>query len=141
MKNRIHAILDKYQLTAAEFAKNIGINPSGLSHILNGNRNNLSMDSILKILKIYPDLDLEWLILGKGEMFKSENITNNVLFVDSHKETKEKIDKINSTLFPNNELDTMDDSKNLNEKGNSGSSVKKIIIIYDDNSFEELNPK
>lgn len=71
MKDRIQRILDYYQITASEFAKIIGVNASGISHILGGNRTHLSTETIIKLSQKFPEINLDWLILDKGEMISN----------------------------------------------------------------------
>ena len=67
MKDRITQIMQKEEMTAAQFAEKIGLSPSSLSHILNG-RNNPSLDVVMKIHKACSYVNLPWLIYGEGEM-------------------------------------------------------------------------
>ena len=67
MKERITKIIQKEEMTAAQFAEKIGLSPSSLSHILNG-RNNPSLDVVMKIHKACSYVNLPWLIYGEGEM-------------------------------------------------------------------------
>ena len=68
MINRINLILRAKNITARQFAEEIGIQPSGMSHILGG-RNNPSLEFISKVLRRYPEIDANWLLLGKGAMY------------------------------------------------------------------------
>lgn len=45
---------------------------SSLSHLLSG-RNKPSLDFILKILDVFPEVDLYWVLNGKGTFPKSES--------------------------------------------------------------------
>ena len=67
MKDRIIQIMQKEEMTAAQFAERIGLSPSSLSHILNG-RNNPSLDVVMKIHKAGNYVNLPWLIYGEGKM-------------------------------------------------------------------------
>ena len=69
MKERLLKLITHLGYTATKFADEIGVQRSGISHILSG-RNQPSYDFIVKILNKFPDMDAEWLILGKGEMLK-----------------------------------------------------------------------
>ncbi len=55
-------------ITAKQFAEEIGIQPSGMSHIMSG-RNNPSLDFVSKVIRRYPEIDANWLLMGKGEMY------------------------------------------------------------------------
>ena len=77
MRERIISFLEKINIGSSQFAEEIGVQPSGISHILSG-RNNPSLDFVLKVLKRYPDLSTEWLLFGKGTMYGvSGNISEN----------------------------------------------------------------
>lgn len=78
MKDRIILLIKAKNLTAAQFAEIIGVQKSSISHIISG-RNNASLDFIQKILVSFPDVNMEWLMLGKGPLFKvSEGVFNNL---------------------------------------------------------------
>ena len=68
MINRINLILRAKNITARQFAEEIGIQPSGMSHILGG-RNNPSLEFVTKVIRRYPEIDANWLLLGRGEMY------------------------------------------------------------------------
>ncbi|MCQ2299118.1 MAG: helix-turn-helix domain-containing protein [Bacteroidales bacterium] len=70
MVNRINLILKAKNITAKQFAEEIGIQPSGMSHILS-ERNKPSLDFIMKVVTRYPEIDISWLMFGKGEMYDS----------------------------------------------------------------------
>ena len=71
MIDRIQQILDAKKLSATQFSEEIGIQRSSLSHVLSG-RNKPSLDFMLKIKSRYPDINLNWLLLGDGEMNEKE---------------------------------------------------------------------
>lgn len=69
MINRINLLLRAKNITSRTFAEEIGVQPSGMSHILSG-RNNPSLDFVTKVLRRYPEISTDWLIFGKGEMLR-----------------------------------------------------------------------
>lgn len=73
MKDRIILLIKAKNLSAAQFADEIGVQKSSISHIISG-RNNASLDFIQKILFRYPDVNMEWLMFGKGPLFKGTEI-------------------------------------------------------------------
>lgn len=73
MQDRIALIISTKNLTNAEFAEAIGVQPSNISHIMSG-RNNPSLDLVKKIVNRYPEIRLEWLLNGKGAMTKDLNL-------------------------------------------------------------------
>lgn len=68
MIDRINLILKAKNITARQFAEEIGIQPSGMSHIMSG-RNRPSLDFVMKVINRYPEIDIKWLTLGEGEMY------------------------------------------------------------------------
>ena len=75
MIERINLLLKAKNISARQFAEEIGIQPSGMSHILSG-RNNPSLDFVMKVVKRWPEVNINWLMLGKGEMYA--NVPLNV---------------------------------------------------------------
>lgn len=78
MNKRISLILQAKNISPAQLADDIGVQRSGISHIMNG-RNKPSLDFIQRILKKYPDINMKWLIFGDGQMmnpFPTQNISD-----------------------------------------------------------------
>ena len=67
MENRILKIIDEQDISLNAFAQEIGVNRSTISHILTG-RNKPSVEVLQKILKRFPSLSADWLLLGNGSM-------------------------------------------------------------------------
>jgi transcriptional regulator with XRE-family HTH domain len=76
MKDRITLLIKAKNLTAAQFADEINVQKSSISHIISG-RNNASLDFIQKILFRYPEVNMEWLMFGKGTIFKDAVLATN----------------------------------------------------------------
>lgn len=64
---RILKIQKESKLDRKSFCEKLGISPAILSHISSG-RNNPSLELIQKIIKQFSDINLDWLLLGKGKM-------------------------------------------------------------------------
>ena len=71
MNKRFKLWLDSEGLNANLLSKLVDLNRSSISHIVNG-RNKPSFDMLEKILSIYPNLNLNWLITGFGTMHINE---------------------------------------------------------------------
>ena len=70
MKDRLLKIIKQYNLTSTRFADELGVQRSGISHILSG-RNQPSYDFIVKLMKQYPEINPDWLIMGNGTMIRT----------------------------------------------------------------------
>lgn len=64
-KERLQRILSHYDLSASAFADAIGVQRSSISHLLSG-RNKPSLDFVLKVVRAFPEVNLYWLLNGKG---------------------------------------------------------------------------
>ena len=71
MHERLKQFLTMENLSPARFAEELGIQRSGISHLLSG-RNKPSFEFLQRMMNAYPDVNYEWLILGKGRPFKSD---------------------------------------------------------------------
>ena len=136
MKDQIQEILGRYQINAAEFAKIIGVNPSGISHILSGRRNYLSIETILKIVERFPEIDLDWLILGAGDMKRNE---------DLKAQTELPVEPIieSPKIAEQDKEDDQTTKKEVvkeNPEPIHGKYAVKIVVFYSDNTYQELNP-
>ena len=69
MNNRLKQFLAAENITQAQFADNINVVRASVSHVLSG-RNNPSFDFIKAMMAQYPRLNMDWLIFGKGRMYK-----------------------------------------------------------------------
>lgn len=77
MIDRINLVLKAKNITARQFAEEIGIQPSGMSHIMSG-RNKPSLEFVAKVIRRYPEIDANWLLMGRGEMYTSAPASRSV---------------------------------------------------------------
>jgi len=61
---RLQQIMQAQQLSASQLAEKLGVQRSGISHILSG-RNKPGLEFILKLFEAFPDTDLLWMLTGK----------------------------------------------------------------------------
>lgn len=143
MKERLIEFLKAENKSSAQFAEEIGVQPSGISHILSG-RNNPSLDFVLKMLEKYKFISTEWLLFGTGSMYKENMIQS--LFDDTDRKTTEvnKIQLDNELSKTEKEIITSENNEAKNESDtrnmNKNAVVEKIVWFYDDNSFIEYFP-
>ena len=144
MKERLLEFLRTENKSSAQFAEEIGVQPSGISHILSG-RNNPSLDFILKMLEKYKFISTDWLLFGKGNMYKDEQMKS--LFDDADIISR-KPDTGSVTKDPDKQIlesyINEKDPVSINVTGDKNmkrSSVSRIVMFYDDNSFEEYSPR
>ncbi len=145
MNERIREFLSAENKSSVQFAEEIGVQPSGISHILSG-RNKPSLDFVLKMLERYNHLSTEWLLFGRGAMY-SELVMPGLFDDDSNeKETPVEVDKGNIKESVNLDMEKeyqalITENKVISEtNAENNQAVKKIVWFYTDNSFEEYYP-
>jgi len=172
MKDRISKILRLEGMTAAKLADEIGVQASGISHILSG-RNNPSTDFLIKILDRFRGINAEWLLTGKGNMYKgmldiplenpedtdkksvsgdSAGVSNdnlstpsseNLLKIEQNEEisavTNANSSKQTETIKIENNQQQPLASANY-EKPENDRKVVKIVMFFNDDTFESYNP-
>jgi transcriptional regulator with XRE-family HTH domain len=148
---RLEIILDYYSLNASSFADKIGVQRSSLSHLLSG-RNKPSLDFILKILDVFPDIDLYWILNGKGTFPKNdENVIPKQNTVDEllkpNIPTPSKIEIVPENLFSkiqsttnNDLLETKKTESQNTMKDSALGEIDKIVIFYKNGTFKSYIP-
>ncbi len=159
-KERIDKVMQLEGMNSAVFAAAIGIQGSTLSHILNG-RNNPSLSVMQNILNRFPNISPDWLILGQGSIEKSAKQSQTPSLFDSIEESDLKSvkyeEKREEKSNPNNysfqqktdiEQEISVKAADLTQKVQipaqesepKQKSVRKIIVYYTDNTFQEFEP-
>ncbi len=101
MLDRLMLIMKAENLSQTQFADAININRSSVSHIING-RNNPSLDFVTHILDRFPEIRTDWLLFGKGTMYKNgeEKVQDVDLFsYNDQEERKEETEQLNSQIL------------------------------------------
>ena len=137
MKERIIEFLKAENKSSVQFAEEIGVQPSGISHIISG-RNKPSLDFILKMLDKYRFISTDWLLFGKGSMYKEPEMQK--LFEESIDFTsKPSENEVNIEQMEKLDKRIENKTQSLTEK--AGPVVEKIVWFYKDNSFKEYFPE
>jgi len=144
MKDRILKILDKEKLTATKFADRIGVQRSSISHIISG-RNKPSFDFISKTIDSFPYINAEWLISGKGNMYKEEEISDRDKMKEPElfKNDEKKAGSESGKTYVNN--GRSEDTKDIKvteelitrEAVTNVTKIEKVIILFSNNTFKE----
>lgn len=140
MKERLKEILEYYNLNSSRLAERLGVQRSGISHIMAG-RNKPGYDFIKGILNLFPEIDANWLITGKGSMFKEESQEER----SDESKIKEQdnanlFDGIKSQASENqfsetSEIDDNKDDYKSKHQDNTTSSIDSIIILLKNGKF------
>ena len=76
MNERLIQFLAAENISQSQFAETIGVARASVSHIIAG-RNRPGYDFICSILERYPSLNPEWILLGKGKMYKTSSVRDS----------------------------------------------------------------
>jgi transcriptional regulator with XRE-family HTH domain len=126
-RERIEQVKETLGLTARQFAAEIHVQPGTISNMMAG-RNNPSLEVMKRIMERYPSLNPEWLVLGKGEMWRTPPGREAGLFdglppegvVKAPVRTTVKKEEPQAPAAP-------------------PKKVTKIVVYYSDNTFEEFS--
>ncbi|HOF98315.1 MAG TPA: helix-turn-helix transcriptional regulator [Paludibacteraceae bacterium] len=156
LKDRIEKIMQNEAMNAVQFASEIGIQGSTLSHILNG-RNKPSLEVMMKILKRFDYINSDWLIFGEGPMNRTERQSKTPTLFDSQdlsntntvnytQKTEQKIESLQSHFQQKPEQKEII-SESVNSKISEENKIapvvvekiiKRIIVYFNDNTFQEF---
>ena len=166
MHNRLKQFLSAENITQAQFASTINIGRANISHVLSG-RNKPGYDFIKAIMLGYPHLNINWLMLGTGKMYdlslppKEKPVADGTIIFDEGDEELELFgrDDANDVEIPEEEESIVEDEAteqilnspadialltSLKESVNTIQTpvkqrrVSKIVVLFDDGSFQEL---
>lgn len=132
IKDRILKILNTENISSAKFADMIGVQRSNISHILSG-RNNPGLDFLQKVLVKFPAINPEWLLIGKGEIFKQKLQTEITFEKTTQPISKQENKNYIETIIPQ-EMQT-------NQIIRKQKTIKQVMVFYDDNTYEVLKPE
>lgn len=140
MNTRLQQFIAAENISQAQFADSINVARAGISHILAG-RNKPSYDFLTSLISRYPKLNIEWLMFGKGKMYKEENNEryqehdfHDDLFAEQQ-EISIQPEAEDESIAHSYEIKTISNSTEVVDKQRK---VKKIIILFDDNTYQEL---
>lgn len=146
MNTRLQQFLAAENITQAQLADSLNVARAGVSHIIAG-RNKPSYDFLSALLQHYPTLNADWLMLGKGKMYKDlqqktvETVQEQpagLLFDDFDEIVEEKNNSQpneNVNIQTSNKINDLD---NIVQSVVKQRNVKKIIVLFDDGTFQEM---
>ncbi len=127
---RIFQFIEAENLSYADFAAAIDIGPAVVSHLKNG-RNKVSLNVYAQILDSFPQLNPDWLLFGKGGMYR-----NKATQIHEEPNLFNIINKENTPQLTT----TTESNKVIKPSQTAVRKITKIVVFYDDNSFQELIP-
>ena len=145
MLDRLSQIIKTKQLSASQFADEIGVQRSSVSHVLSG-RNKPSLDFITKVALRFPDINNEWLLTGRGQMLIPSDASEDFGDTNIHtagiiEEKTEEVEADNERIEEKIARELVSKAKTGRDRSQAGSvSIEKIVIFYDNGSFSDYSP-
>lgn len=148
MREKLLKLMTSEKLSSSRLAEMLEIQPSSISHILSG-RNKPSFDFLVKILRRFPTLNPDWLLLDAEQMYRSSDnleqrlgntsqkesqpqhsATTNTDHLSSGREQSAELPKENLTNRP------MQNIGSLPVQAKPNADIERVIVLYSDKSFE-----
>ena len=123
-KERIESVMSSLGLNARQFATEIRVQPGTISNMMAG-RNNPSLEVMKRIMERYPTLNPEWLIAGRGDMWRSVPGKDAGLFDILPPDPKEKTVRTAQKEEPQ-------------VVAAPSKQIKNIVVYYTDGTYEEF---
>ncbi len=145
MREKLLDLMKSEGLKPSQLAEILGVNPAGISHILAG-RNKPGFDFLQKILRRFPRINPDWLLLDSNQMYRNE--TNNLSGIESPESGNcaripFPADSEPSSASPASEQQPA--PNRITELATTfpakeGATVSRIIVLYEDRTFESFTP-
>ena len=145
MDEKLRILMQSENLTASKLAEILEVKPAAISHILSG-RNKPSFEMLCKLVNRFTQINPYWL-LGDATEMKNLSAPNSTLNTSST--STASVNSLSGTLFdfaektidPTTPNEVAPTTPNVPISTLGRSNITKIIIVYDDQTFEELRPK
>ncbi len=141
MREKILRLMKSESLTSSRLAEILEVQPSGISHILSG-RNKPSFDMIQKILRRFPRINPDWLLLDSEKMYRDDaQILDLSVADDSDIFSSTQASNLSSDLESKNESSQKSSSiNNFAEKLTNTSThqkqIRRAVLFFEDGTFE-----
>lgn len=145
MVERIRELLANEQMSPSQFADEIKLQRSSLSHVLSG-RNKPSLDFVMKIKERFKEVNFDWLIFGKGEIFLKKEIPKATITHDEDLFSNRNPNMLNfesdnasldQKSIPKKEIENRTIKENMHINSVSGKATR-VILFYKNGTFEEF---
>ena len=128
---RLQKVIEYYGESASSFAEKIGVQRSSISHILSG-RNKPSLEFVLKVLSSFPEVELYWLLNGKGNFPAEKNAVEVKPEIPPRPESQNLFSEVEEKTPETN-------STSISQiQQHSKKEIERIVIFYKDGSFQNF---
>jgi len=96
---RISLIIKKYNLTERQFAIKIGKKQQSVNAMLKKANSDLMMTTVIDILRAFPEVSTDWLVMGDGDMLKVASTGNEATMLSMLEKQLDYLTEENSRLM------------------------------------------
>ena len=166
-RERLLKLIADNNMSAKQFAAEVGIQAGTISNIVNG-RNNPSLDVMQRVLNRFRTLSSDWLILGVGNMYRTEGGKENrengeakemqlqqqeipgigdAIASPQHSiESPSPLSRAQAISAPaiSREMQPLASTKKQQTallEQPAAKQIERIILFYSDGTFDEITPK
>lgn len=162
MKTRLQQFLNAENINQSQLAEMLGVGRPSISHILSG-RNNPGYDFFLAMTKAFPNLSMDWLLAGKGKMYKAapaaaaqpSNPATTDAPGDGQQSGADLAVPVQDEKSPREcDISSREGEKEANMRSSEGGTspentpnstdkqrvITKIMVFFSDGTFSELVP-
>lgn len=151
MREKLLKLMKYEKLSSSRLAEILEIQPSSISHILSG-RNKPSFDFLVKILRRFPTLNPDWLLLDSDQMYRQcdesaalkDNqviapISTSIIQAGSSEHRQNNSSNDSSVANNNSTKRTTPTELPFANNQNVNKTIERVIVLYSDKSFEAFN--
>ena len=151
MREKLLKLMKYEKLSSSRLAEILEIQPSSISHILSG-RNKPSFDFLVKILRRFPTLNPDWLLLDSEQMYRQSDesaalkdnqviapISTSTRQAGSSEHRQNNSSNESSVANNNSTKRTTPTELPFTNNQNVNKTIERVIVLYSDKSFEAFN--
>lgn len=150
MKDKLNDLLKSEGLKPGQFAEMLGINPAGVSHILAG-RNKPGFDLLQKILRRFPQINPDWLLLDSSQMYRDEaprqhplssapGTPPSDLFTAAPRSAVADLSAPHSAAAPETPPNRTASDSCRDFPADPRKTVERVVVFYTDQTFDSYSP-
>lgn len=141
MRERLEELMQLLNLNPTQFANAIGVQRATLQHILSG-RNEPSLKIIMAIHNSFPDVELEWLLNGKGsaipQLQQNEQSGDDYPLLPGMESLFFKDDVHNSPENSNLRGEEVQPKQRKRRNNKDVEPIQEAVSLYKDKSIKEV---
>lgn len=144
MREKLLQLMKSEGLSSSRLAELLEAQPSSISHLLSG-RNKPSFDLIQKILRRFPRINPDWLLLDSDRMFRNDlspvAVTDELFTQNAPQESTSAAGSsfrqsgTTNADFPSNA------SGNVSAHSDGKPGIRQVIVFYDDGTCENFRTR